>query len=120
TQHIEAMNMTTDTDLPYYTDDWKAWQDPECPEYMDPTANYLDRHAAGPLADKTALICDETRVSYRQLLEQTCRLASGMKAVGWRRESRILMFAGDSIEYIAAWLGAVRSGIVPVVVSDAH
>ncbi|MDO8300692.1 benzoate-CoA ligase family protein [Lacisediminimonas sp.] len=104
----------------YYTEDWKAWQDPTCPDYLDPTSNYLDRHANGPLAEKTALICDQDQLSYRALLEETCRFASGLAAAGCRRESRMLMFGSDSIEYIAAWLGAVRSGIVPVVVSDAH
>lgn len=116
------MDALSNNDLPiYYSDDWKAWQDPECPEYFDdPTSSYLDRHAAGTLADKTALICDDQRLSYRELLEETCRFASGFAAIGCQRESRMLFFGTDSIEYVAAWLGAVRSGLVPVVVSDAH
>ena len=125
---MNAMNTMPNDELPanetaapvYYSDDWKAWKDPDCPDYMDPTANYLDRHASGPLAGKTALICDDTHVTYQKLLEETCRFASAMAAAGCRRESRMLMFGGDSIEYIAGWLGAVRSGVVPVVVSDAH
>lgn len=115
------METMSNENLPlYYTADWKAWQDPECPDTMDPTSPYLDRHAKGPLAAKTALICDDISMSYQALLEETCRFASGLAAAGCRRESRMLMFGGDSVEYIAAWLGAVRSGIVPVVVSDAH
>lgn len=108
-------------DLPiYYSKDWRAWKDPECPEYVDPTHWLLDRQAAGPLADKAALLCDDRRLSYRELLEETCRFAGGFAAIGCVRESRMLFFATDSVEYVASWLGAVRCGLVPVVVSDAH
>ena len=115
------MNALSTDDLPiYYSDSWKSWQDPVCPDYLDPTSDYLDRHAAGALATKTALICDDQRLSYRELLEETCRFASGFAAAGCRRESRMLFFGTDSVEYIAGWLGAVRGGLIPVVVSDAH
>lgn len=108
-------------DLPiYYSEDWRCWKDPDSPEFIDPTGWLLDRHATGAHAGKTALICDERRLSYRELLEETCRYAGGLAAIGCERESRILFFATDSVEYVASWLGAVRGGRVPAVVSDAH
>jgi len=108
-------------DLPvYYSEDWRRWKDPECPEFIDPTRWLLDRHAEGALAAKTALICDDRRLSYRELLEETCRFAAGLAAIGCQRESRMLFFATDSVEFVANWLGAVRAGLVPAMVSDAH
>ena len=108
------MSMLSRDDLPvFYSEDWQRWQDPQCPEYVEPTNRLLDRHAAGALADKPALICDDRLLSYRELLQETCRFSGGLTATGCARESRILFFATDSVEYVACWLGAVRSGIVP-------
>ncbi len=115
------MSTVSSDDLPiYYSKEWHSWKDPECPEFLDPTDWLLDRHAAGSLADKTALICDEDCLSYRELLEETCRFAGGLRAIGCTPESRVLFFATDSIEFTATWLAAVRAGLVPAVVSDAH
>lgn len=115
------MSTLSRDELPvYYSEDWRRWKDPECAEYIDPTSRMLDRHASGPLGEKTALICDDKSLTYRELLEETCRFAGGLAAIGCARESRILFFATDSVEYVANWLGAVRGGVVPAVVSDAH
>lgn len=115
------MSTPSRDDLPiFYSEDWRSWKEPECPEFIDPTHWLLDRQAAGALAEKTALVCDDRRLSYRELLAETCRFAGGFAAIGCARESRMLFFATDSVEYVASWLGAVRAGLVPVVVSDAH
>ena len=104
----------------YYCADWQRWQDPQPPEWIDPTGLLLDRHLATDRADATALYCDEQRVSYRQLQQTVCQFASGLQAIGCARESRMLVFATDSLEFMACWLGAVRAGVVPATVSDAH
>lgn len=115
------MSMVSSDDLPiFYSDDWRHWKDPDCPEFIDPTHWLLDRHAQGALREKTALICDDRRLSYRELLEETCRCAGGLAAIGCQRESRMLFFATDSVEFVAFWLGAVRAGVIPAMVSDAH
>lgn len=114
--------MTEQKDLaaPYYASDWKRWRDPECPEYLDPTERLLDRHTKGARASATAILCDGRALDYRELLGEVCRAAHGLVAIGCTRESRILFFATDSVEYVATWLASVRSGLVPAVVSDAH
>jgi acyl-coenzyme A synthetase/AMP-(fatty) acid ligase len=43
-----------------------------------------------------------------------------LAAAGLVPESRMLMFGTDSLDYVAVWLGAVRAGAVPVVVSDLY
>ena len=115
------MSTLSRDDLPaFYSPDWRSWKDPECPEFIEPTELLLDRQALGAMGDKAALICDDRRLAYRELLAETCRCASGFATIGCERESRMLFFATDSVEYVASWLGAVRAGLVPVVVSDAH
>ena len=103
-----------------YSPDWRAWKDPEVPEYFNPTTLLLDKHLAGAAAAKTALIVDEAEYSYETVLAAACRAANGLAAEGLEPENRILLFASDSLEFIALWLGAVRCGVVPVAVSDAY
>ena len=103
-----------------YSDDWKAWRDPEVPEYFNPTTCLLDKHMGTAAADRTALIVDTEAYSYGQVLGHVCGAANGLSALGIEAGSRLLLFGTDSLEFMAVWLGAVRAGIVPVVVSDAY
>ncbi len=103
-----------------YGADWKAWKDPEFPEIFNPTELLLDKHMAGGTADRTALIVDNEQYSYRELLATVCQAGHGLLSLGLEAENRILLFANDSLDFIATWLGAVRAGIVPIVVSDQY
>ena len=104
----------------YYSDEWKAWRDPVCPDNLDPTALLLDRHVIGGHGGRRALLCDDLSLDYATLLAETCRHAGGLVAAGCEPESRVLFFATDSVEFVATWLGAVRAGLIPAMVSDAH
>ena len=109
----------TNTKLPRSTD-WQNWTDPEIPEIFNPTERLLDKHIGSLTEAKTALMVDDTEYSYGQLLNRTCRAAGALTAIGLEADTRILMFGTDSADYIAIWLGAVRAGIVPAVVSDLY
>jgi benzoate-CoA ligase family protein len=109
----------TNTKLPRSTD-WQNWTDPEIPEIFNPTERLLDKYIGSLTEAKTALIVDDAEYSYGQLLDRTCRAAGALTAIGLEADSRILMFGTDSADYIAIWLGAVRAGIVPAVVSDLY
>lgn len=111
--------MTDYRDL-IYSDDWRAWKDPEVPEYFNPTSCVLDKHMGTDAAARTALIVDQDSYTYEQVLQHVCRAANGLASLGIETGSRTLLFGTDSVEFVAAWLGAVRAGIVPVVVSDAY
>jgi benzoate-CoA ligase len=47
-------------------------------------------------------------------------VANGLDALGLRRGERLLLFGTNSFEYLSTWLGAIRAGIVPIVVSDLY
>ena len=100
-----------------YSADWRAWRDPAVPDAFNPTTFLLDQHAA--LA-KPALYVDDASYSYGDLLGASCRAAHALTALGLEPENRVLFFGTDSLDYIALWLGAVRAGIVPAVVSDQY
>lgn len=103
-----------------YGPEWRAWKDPDVPETFNPTTLLLDKHLGTPAADKCALAVDDADYSYADLLAHVCRAAHGLVALGLRAEDRILLFGTDSLEFVAVWLGAVRAGIVPVVISDQY
>ena len=103
-----------------YTADWRAWTDPEVPEEIVPTALLLDRHLGTPVAHKPAVIVDGEATSYAALAQLVAEVSTGLAAIGVAPEDRVLMFGTDSLDYVAMWLGAVRMGAIPAVVSDLY
>ncbi len=68
-------------------------------------------------AGKTALIDDQGRLSYGELADQVRRCAAGLRALGLRREERVLLLMHDSSDWVVAFLGALYAGVVPVAVN---
>jgi len=76
----------------------------------------FDNLAAGRSA-KTAVVCGDRAVTYRELAELACRAGNGLAAAGLARGSRVLLLMHDTPEYVAAIFGAMRAGFVPVLVN---
>ncbi len=66
---------------------------------------------------KTAYIDDLGRLGYDQLDERIRRMASGLRALGIKREERVLLAMQDSCDWPVSFLGAIFAGIVPVAVN---
>lgn len=60
---------------------------------------------------------DGREYSYLQLDEQTTRAANLMSALGAQRGARIAILMNNSPEYVFAWLGAMKAGMLAVPVS---
>jgi benzoate-CoA ligase len=103
-----------------YGADWRAWIDPQVPDEIAPTTLLLDRHLGTAVERKTALIVDGEPISYGELTTLVARVSTGLSAHGVAPEDRILLFGTDSLDYVAMWLGAVRAGAIPAVVSDLY
>ena len=89
---------------------------PEPPPQRFNAAAHLLALNAGR-ADKLAYIDDRQRLSYGTLAERVCQCAAGLRALGIRREARVLMVMHDSVDFPVAFLGALYAGIVPVPVN---
>jgi benzoate-CoA ligase len=100
--------------------DWRAWVDPEIPDAIAPTTLLLDRHLGTPVEHKTAVIVDGEATSYGALTKLVAAVSAGLNGIEVAPEDRILLFGTDSLDYVAMWLGAVRAGAVPAVVSDLY
>ena len=77
----------------------------------------VDRHAAGPLRDKTAFrflsaTGPAREFSYAELARQTSRFANVLRGLGVGKGDRLFILAGRIPELYVALLGALKNGTV--------
>ena len=68
-------------------------------------------------SEKIAYIDDHGTLSYAALEARVRRCASGLSAMGVRREERVLLLMHDCNDWPVAFLGALYAGITPVAVN---
>ena len=64
-------------------------------------------------AGKAAFVDDTGSLSYGQLEERVRRMAAGLRALGIKREERVLLLMLDGLDWPVAFLGAMYAGLVP-------
>ena len=83
--------------------------------------NCLDRHIENGLGDKTALLWEgepvdaagkpEVRkVSYKQLKDEVCRFANGLKSLGVKKGDRVTIYMPMTVDAFVAMLACARIG----------
>jgi 4-hydroxybenzoate-CoA ligase len=77
----------------------------------------LDRNLDKGRGDKVAFIDRNRRLTYKQLQAESCRVAHLMKKLGIRQEQRVALIMLDTVDYPAVLLGAMRPGVVPVLLN---
>ena len=75
----------------------------------------LQCNAAHP--DRPAFIDDFGALSYGELADRAARLGAGLRALGLRREERVLLLMLDGNHWPVSFLGAMLAGLVPVAVN---
>lgn len=85
-------------------------------EFYNAAVDLLERNLPGR-ATKTAIIDDRGRYTYAELAERVDRFAGYLADLGLPIESRILLCLEDSISFPVAFLGAIKAGLVPVMVN---
>ncbi len=75
----------------------------------------LKLNAARP--DKDAFIDDQGHLTYGQLNDRVRRMATGLRALGVKREERVLLLMHDCNHWPVSFLGAMHAGVVPVAVN---
>ena len=78
-------------------------------------AHLMAANAGRP--DKAAFVDDQGSLSYWELELQVRRVAAGLRAVGLRREERVLLLMHDCTDWPVCFLGALYAGLVPVAVN---
>jgi fatty-acyl-CoA synthase len=64
--------------------------------------------------DKVLLRIDEDTVTYREFMEETARLASGMRALGIQEDDKVGLLMPNSIAWYLVYWAAIRIGAQPV------
>jgi acetyl-CoA synthetase len=83
--------------------------------------NCLDRNLENGNADKIAIIFEAddgavTNVTYKQLHEQVCKFANGLKSRGIKKGDRVIIYMSMSVEGVAAMQACARIGATHSVV----
>ncbi len=106
----------------------KALNDSQAPFYkwfedgtLNVSYNCLDRNVERGLGDKTAIIFEAddgavTKVSYKELLALTSRLANVLKSRGVKKGDRVMIYMSMGVEGVAAMQACARIGAVHSVV----
>ncbi len=82
---------------------------------LNASYNCLDKQVEAGLGDKVAIIFEAddgkvTRVTYKDLLARTCRLANALKARGVKKGDRVVIYMSMSVEGVVAMQACARIG----------
>ena len=86
----------------------------EIPANYNAAVDLIGRNLAAGRADKVAFVDDAGSCTYGELARRVDLFASGLAALGLRREERVMICMHDSIDWPVAFLGAIKAGVVPV------
>jgi benzoate-CoA ligase len=86
----------------------------EIPRDYNAAHDLVERNLRAGRAAKTAYIDDAGTYTYGDLAERVNRCANALAGLGLQREQRVLLCLLDTIDFPAAFLGAIKAGIVPV------
>ncbi len=89
----------------------------ELPERYNVGADLLERNLEAGRSGKRAIASAAKDVSYGELFELANGAAHALRDLGVRREERVLIVGYDSPGWVAAFLGAIRLGAIPVPVN---
>lgn len=111
--HKPFTRVLDESNAPFY----KFFDDGE----LNASYNCLDRNLTNGNADKTAIIFEAddgkvTRITYRELHAKVCQLANGIKALGFAKGERAIIYMPMSIEVVIAMQACARLGIIHSVV----
>jgi amino acid adenylation domain-containing protein len=74
-------------------------------------------HSADRLPEKTALVCENERLTYSELNSMASRFASALKDRGVLKGDRVSVFMDNSTESVVSIFGALKAGAVFMVVN---
>ena len=75
--------------------------------------DYYGRYAQ-KTPDKVLLRIDENTLTYREFMEKTAQLGSGMQKLGIRPDDKVGIIMPNSIDWYLVYWSAVRIGAQPV------
>jgi len=107
-------------------EDCVPWPSPIADRYRelglwrDETIDQAVARAAERTPDKIALVAQQTRITYAELLASSDRLADGLYEAGLRAGDRMVVQLPNQIEFAILYLATSKLGALPVMALPAH
>ncbi|HXJ09342.1 MAG TPA: benzoate-CoA ligase family protein [Burkholderiales bacterium] len=89
----------------------------DIPRDYNAAADLIERNLAAGRAGKLAYVDDAGQYTFAELDQRVNRFGSGLQALGLQMEDRILIAMHDGVDWPAAFLGAIKAGIIPIAVN---
>ena len=86
------------------------------PDRYNASAILFDNLGAGR-GDRCAVTGPAGRRTYAELAADAARFGAGLQSLGLQRGDRVLLFLDDTPAYPAALFGAIRAGLVPLLIN---
>ena len=80
----------------------------------------LLRRTAARLPEKTAVIDDERRFTFRQLEEYSGRLGGALASFGVRRDEHVALLAPNCAEFVIAFYGILKAGAIVTTINSGY
>jgi benzoate-CoA ligase len=87
------------------------------PDRFNAAYDLLERNLRAGRAPKIACIDDRGSYSYAELAARVNRFAGSLHGFGMHMEQRVMLCLQDGVDFLTAFLGAIKAGIVPVPVN---
>ena len=81
---------------------------------MNPTLGEILADTAGKFPDKTAIICDDRKVTYRELNSRVNQRAHGFLQTGVAGKRRVAVLLSNSIDLVEIYFALARLGCVTI------
>ncbi len=75
---------------------------------------------AGRDPDRPYLACDDVVLTYGAVDDSAARIGAGLAALGIAPGDRVCLMVPNGLEFVLAWLGVVRAGMVAVPINTAY
>ena len=79
--------------------------------------DFVDRNVAEGRGDKTAFVDPARNLTYAELRDAAARIGPMLARMGIEQEDRIALVLLDTVDFPILFWGAIRAGIVPVLVN---
>ena len=96
------------------TDQFRKEPVVEIPRQYNAAHDLIERNLRAGRGERVAFIDDAGAIRYDELAERVNRFASGLSSIGIRAEDRVMICMLDTIDWVVAFLGAIKAGVVPV------
>ena len=84
------------------------------PRRYNAAVDLLDRNIAEGRGERVAYIEEQRRTTYAELVARTNRAGNCLRSLDVQPEQRVLLLMLDTVDFVAAFLGAIKIGAVPV------